>query len=153
MMSILTWLKAVTHGDENADFIQSNPITFAANEEQFHGLDMKEALDAHTQWYQRLEDKITGKSQEELNVAHVACDDRCLLGQWLRSEAKQHFGLLSSYEELRRIHADFHYTAGQVLNNVLNGEELRARDELRKVRHKSGGVQLALVRLYAEAKS
>lgn len=151
-MSILSWLKAVTGEHATADLNEARPMVFAAGEEEFRGLNMKDALDAHASWYHRLEEKINGKSSEELSVALIACDDRCKLGHWIYHEGKTHFGPLSEYEELRRVHADFHLTAGAVLNNTLNGEEGLAREGLRKVRHKSGGVQLALVRLYSSTR-
>ena len=152
-MSILSWLKGVTAGAESADDVSSKPIAFAEGEEEFHGLNMKDALDAHEKWYHRLEDKLNGTSNEVLDVATVACDDKCKLGMWIYSQGKNQFGNVPEYGELKSVHADFHLTAGSVLNNVLNGEGEQARDGLKKVRHKSGGVQLALVRLYSQAKS
>lgn len=112
---------------------------------------MKDALEAHEEWFHRLEDKLNGTSAEELDVATVACDDKCKLGMRIYSQGKKQFGRLPEYGELKSVHADFHLTAGGVLNNVINGEGEQARDGLRKVRHKSGGVQLALVRLYSKA--
>lgn len=149
-MSILSWFKSVTSGGE-AGLLESEPLSFSAGEETFRGLNMKEALDAHTQWFHRLEAKINGTSNEQLDIHTVACDDQCKLGTWIHGEAKSQFGTLSSFDELRRVHADFHLTAGEVLNNVVNGDDVAARNELKKVRLKSGSVQLALVRLYSEA--
>jgi hypothetical protein len=151
-MSILSWLKSVTADGDASEQISSKQMTFSAGEEEFHGLNMKDALDAHENWYHRLEDKITGKSDERLEVATVACDDKCKLGMWIYSQGKHNFGTLPEFGELKSVHADFHLTAGNVLNDVLNGEGAQARDGLKKVRHKSGGVQLALVRLYSKSR-
>ncbi len=149
-MSILSWIKGVTQGAAEADVIPQQPLVFAPGEEEFQGLNMKDALQAHTEWTQRLEAKVAGSSEEVLHVATVACDSRCKLGKWIHGVAHHQFGHLPAFEELRKVHADFHLTAGEVLNNVINGDSEQARNELKKVRHKSGGVQLALVRLYAE---
>lgn len=149
MMSILSWLKEVTTGDSKAGFIDTDSMTFAKGEEQFHGLDMKAALDAHTSWVKRLEDRLSGKSSERLDIATVASDCQCTLGKWINSHAKQTFGANGDYEELRRAHVDFHLTAGEILNNVLNRDKEKALKNLRELRYQSGNVQLSLVRLYS----
>lgn len=150
-VSILSWFKAVTSGGSQTDLIQSEKLTFGQGEDEFKGLNMREALDAHAQWTQRLESKINGTSNEELEVSKVACDDQCALGKWIHGEAHKQFSAMNSYKDLKQVHADFHLTAGAVLNNVLNGEAEKAREQLKQVRFKSGNVQLALVRLYSDA--
>ena len=151
-MSILSWLTGATSGNASPENVSAKQLNFAAGEEEFHGLNMKDALDAHEKWYHRIESKLNGTSEEELEVATVACDDKCKLGMWIYSQGGKEFGHFSEFGELKSVHADFHLTAGAVLNNVLNGEGTQAREGLKKVRHKSGGVQLALVRLYSQAK-
>jgi len=150
-MSILSWLKEVTTGDTKTGFIDTDAMTYAKGEEQFHGLDMKAALDAHMAWTRRLEGKLNGENQENLDVACVASDCECTLGKWLHGNAKQQFGVSADYQELRRVHADFHLKAGEILNNVLNGDREQALNNLRDLRYQSGNVQLALVRLYSHA--
>lgn len=150
-MSILSWLKEVTTGDSSAGFIDTESMSFAKGEEQFHGLDMKAALDAHTAWTKRLEGRINGTNNESLNIADVASDCNCTLGKWLHDAARQQFGNSIDYKELRRVHADFHLKAGEILNNVLNGESEKAHKNLKELRYQSGNVQLSLVRLYSHA--
>lgn len=150
-MSILTWLKEVTLGDHQAGFIDTDSMTFAKEEEQFLGLDMKAALDAHIAWEKRLEDKISGTSQEMLDVATVASDCECTLGRWLHGSARMKFGESREYLELREVHADFHLNAGEILNNVMNGDREAAVRNLRELRFQSGNVQLSLVRFYSHA--
>lgn len=150
-MSILSWLKQVSSSATSAGLIDTESMTFAKGEEQFHGLDMKGALEAHTAWTRRLEEKICGVNNEQLNVATVASDCECKLGKWIHGTAKQQFGGLADYEELRRVHADFHLKAGEILNNVLNGEQDRASSNLKEIRYQSGNVQLSLVRLYSHS--
>lgn len=150
-MSILSWLKAVTEGGSSPELIQSSRVQFAQGEESFHGLDMKHALDAHTNWLHRIELKLNGLSNEHLDLAKVAGDHDCTLGHWIHGEAKQRFGDLPEYQELRNIHASFHLMVGQTLNDIENGDGARAREALKPIRHKSGEVQLALIRLYSKA--
>lgn len=149
-MSILTWLKNVTANGSSAALMQES-LEFAAGEEEFRGLNMRDALNAHVQWTHRLEDIISGKSNEQLEVGTVASDCHCLLGEWIHSYAKQHFGSIGEYSELKKLHADFHLSAGQILNNIQNEQMEDAKNALKELRYKSGNVQLALVRLYAQA--
>lgn len=151
-MSILTWLKEVTTGG-HPGFIETGGMTFAEGEEQFHGLNMKAALDAHVAWTHRLEGKLNGDNPEELDVATVASDCDCKLGKWIHSSAKQQFGDVPEYHQLRETHADFHRKAGEILNNVGNSESELAHSNLKELRYQSGKVQLALVRLYSHAHS
>lgn len=148
-MSILTWLKSVSSSHSTA--LMEHPLKFAPGEEEFHGLDMRDALNAHVQWTHRLEDIISGKSDEQPEVGTVASDCHCLLGKWIHGYAKQQFEEHAEYQELKRLHADFHLSAGQILNSIQNGEMDDAKLALKELRFKSGNVQLALVRLYALA--
>lgn len=153
-MSILRWFKEVTSGSATADLIEQ-PLVFIDGEQEFHGLDIKDALDAHTAWTQRLERIIAGNSDEDLNVyaiARVASDCECKLGQWIHGEAARQFGDEAVLNELRHEHADFHLKAGEILNNIFSGEQDDANANLKKLRYQSGIVQLALVRLYSHSK-
>lgn len=150
-MSILAWLKEVTTSGNKAGFIDAGSITFDKGEEQFKGLDMKAALDAHLAWTKRLEDSLNGTSNETLDAATVSSDCKCALGQWLYGVAREQFAGSSEYQELRQVHADFHLKAGEILSNVLNGEDEQAYWNLRELRYQSGNVQLSLVRLYSHA--
>jgi len=147
-MSILTWLKEVTTGGK-AEFLEAGGMTFADGEQEFHGLDMKAALDAHIGWTHRLEGKLNGTNTETLDVATVASDCECTLGKWIHGSAKRQYGNSEEYDELRQEHADFHLKAGEILNNVINADRELARTQLKELRFQSGNVQLALVRLYS----
>ena len=147
-MSILSWLKRVG-GD--ADAIHNEPIIFAAGEESLHGLNMKDAIDAHMKWTQRLQMKLAGSSDEPMDVATVASDQHCTLGKWLHGAGKMKFSRLPEYGELQRVHAEFHLAVGNILNRHQHGEADAVEQALRKVRYASGNVQLALIRLYSKA--
>jgi hypothetical protein len=147
-MSILSWLREVTAGSHTA--FLDRPLKFARGEEHFRGLDMREALELHNQWTHRLEALIEGTSSEQPEIGVLASDNQCTLGEWIHGYAKRHFSALAEYQELQRIHSNFHLTAARILNDLRNGsEELSQEECLRQIRHKSGHVQLALVRLYS----
>ncbi len=148
-MSILSWLKTVTHGEGSSELIAATPMHFAPGEEEFHGLNMKEALDTHLKWVQRLEQQMGGVAHETVDIVHVAGDHNCVLGKWIHGAAKRQFGELPAYAELRQAHADFHIGVGAILNDVQNGDTMNVESGMKKIRHQSGMVQLALIRLYS----
>lgn len=151
-MGLLGWLMHATHHEEIG--VAPKPIVFAEHEEEFHGLNMKTAIEAHLQWKDRLEQAIAKASGETLEVGRVAADDRCILGQWLHGEAKQRFSEHAEYRDLVKAHADFHLMAGDILCDAHDDRMEEAREKLRHAfRQKSDRVQLALVRLYAKARS
>lgn len=144
-MSILGWLKNTLAGEMPAK------MEFAEHEQHLQGLDMKVALDAHAAWKTRLESQIRGDAGESLNVATVAADGNCALGQWIHGEGKRQFADYPEYGQLRKVHAEFHLCAGDILSHAHDGNAAAAEQALKKdFRHHSDAVQLALVRLYAK---
>lgn len=82
------------------------------------------AISAHTKWKQRLSAAIRdGKSDFE--VAVVAVDNRCAFGEWLYGAESQLRGA-PQYAEVRRLHADFHRCAAQVLELAVGGKATEA---------------------------
>jgi len=86
------------------------------------------ALSAHAQWKKRLQDAIaTGKS--EFKADAVKKDDGCQFGQWL-------YGLTGEdtksdmYTKVKSLHADFHKTAGDILELALTGKKEEALKKL-----------------------
>jgi hypothetical protein len=148
-MGILSWLKSIGSGGGEA----AAPLQFEADEQHFHGLDMKAAIEAHIAWKTRLEAQIRGDAGEKLEVGVVAADSNCALGKWIHGDGKKEFGQMPEFEQLRAVHAEFHLCAGSILSDAHNGDKDSAAASLKSaLRRNSDTVQLALVRLYAKAK-
>jgi hypothetical protein len=147
-MGILSWLKSATIGGA------AGKVSFAPGEEHFHGLNMKDAIDAHLAWKARLKAQLEGGGGEMLEVGQVASDDQCALGKWLHGEARQRFSNLPEYIDLLRLHSKFHLDAGKILIELHKGNKEIADTMLHGIdfRNDSDRVQLALVRLYAAAR-
>lgn len=79
---------------------------------------LRDAADAHVAWKRRLDDAVaTGK--HDLQVADVRRDDNCAFGKFLYSDdidAETRQG--KPYQVIRRLHAEFHETAANVLHLV-----------------------------------
>ncbi len=84
------------------------------------------ALRSHNSWKPRLLSSIaTGKADIPPTIA--ACDDRCDFGRWLYSpEVGPQIRTSVSYQVIRRLHADFHRSAGQVIRCAVDGDAAKA---------------------------
>ncbi|OYV40145.1 MAG: hypothetical protein B7Z83_01625 [Thiomonas sp. 20-64-5] len=121
--------------------------------ELYHSLNLGQAVQGHLAWKKRLKGIVIEGRQDDVDIAQVAPDDLCALGQWLNGPAKARYGKLPEYARLRKIHAEFHLTAGQVLLNSRNGQPEEAEKMLRGAFSAlSDQVQLELVRFYAAAR-
>jgi methyl-accepting chemotaxis protein len=84
------------------------------------------AIDAHNKWKNRLVNYVAGRSDENLEVAVVSCDDRCDLGQWIYSDGSQH-SHLAEYNQLKTAHAEFHLSVGKVVERKQSNKIDEAR--------------------------
>lgn len=146
-MGLLDWF---SRASKNNDDKGHAPAEFDKGEEEFHGLNMKTAIDAHVKWKERLVRQLSDSSSEMLEITRVATDSYCELGKWLHDEGKKRFSHTNEYKQLIRSHADFHLFAGEILMDIRSGDKEIAEKKLRtEFRRKSDRVQLDLVRLYA----
>lgn len=87
---------------------------------------INDAIGAHGTWKMKLKTAIrTGKS--DINPHDAGCDDRCKFGQWLHGptiDAATRQGV--PYGVIKRLHADFHRSAAQVLQLAVSGQPQKA---------------------------
>lgn len=89
-------------------------------------LDVFAAIQAHVQWKQRLLHYIDSDGEERLDPEVVGSDCRCELGQWLYGHGATRYGDHPKFQSLKKIHADFHAYAADVVRAVDNGEREHA---------------------------
>lgn len=91
------------------------------------------AIGAHGMWKMRLRTAIlTGQSS--VSSATACCDDKCDFGKWIHGssvDSATKAGI--PYQVVKRLHAEFHRSAGNVLAQVERGnlpaaQELMAAD-------------------------
>ncbi len=130
---------------------QADNVGGAYSADEIAGLDFKKAIDAHMQWKERLRAVIEGNGSEQLDVATVACDDRCVLGKWIHGPGGSDHGTLGQFVQLRDHHAEFHVCAAGVLAEAQAG---RGQEALRQMSGSyakaSEQVKHDLIRLYLE---
>ena len=79
-------------------------------------MDLEQAVQKHAEWKTKL--RVAISKQEKMDVATLAKDNCCELGQWLHGEAKTRFSRLVSHGECIRQHAAFHVEVAKIATAV-----------------------------------
>ena len=146
-MGILSWLEKKLSGDDAA------VLTIDKHEEEFAGLNLRDVLNAHLAWNDRLKAFLEGTSNERLDVQQIAPDNLCILGKWIYGPGQKQFSKLKEFNELKQTHTLFHKTAGQIVVEFGKGNSDKAVELLRGTfRSLSNQIQLKLINLYGIAK-
>ncbi|WP_156906176.1 CZB domain-containing protein [Novosphingobium acidiphilum] len=89
--------------------------------------EVNSAIGAHGMWKMRLRTAIMS-GQCEITAAHACRDDKCAFGTWIYGpslDAQVRAGV--PYQVIKRLHAEFHQTAGGVLAQVERGNMADAK--------------------------
>ncbi|MGE5757587.1 MAG: CZB domain-containing protein, partial [Sideroxydans sp.] len=85
-------------------------------------INLYDAVLAHTAWKRRLFEFLEGQSREELHPGKICVDHLCVLGKWIHSDGKRHFGDEPEFIKLVEEHAKFHAHAASVVEAHLVGD-------------------------------
>ncbi len=80
------------------------------------------AIGAHGSWKIKLRTAVN-KGHSTHNVDEVRCDDKCAFGKWLHGsniDGPTRAG--APYNVIKRLHAEFHICAADVLSKATNGD-------------------------------
>jgi hypothetical protein len=77
--------------------------------------DIDEAIHSHSVWKIYFYNFLHGKLA--LDAAHIGEDNHCRFGCWLES-AGRHFLNEQDYEEIRVLHANFHYAVATIIRKI-----------------------------------
>jgi len=143
-MALLDWLdKKVTDG-EDAKSTQEDSSDF----------NLERLLDTHHALKKKLLKQMDGTSSEPLDAITLSQDNLCSIGKWLYGKGKDLYGHLPEYEAARKVHAELHVCAGEVLTQHQIGNEEEAQTLLKtKFRSTSSKNQLEFTRLFSAAKT
>jgi len=89
-------------------------------------INLMDAINAHIKWKVRLQDYLSGISQENLDPMVICRDDQCVLGKWIHGPALKHLHEDATFHQLRSDHAQFHLVAGNVVRHVHANEYVKA---------------------------
>ncbi len=91
-----------------------------SSQEMIHNIN--DAIGAHGAWKLKLKTAITTGNSDS-SPHKIGCDDLCEFGKWLYgSSIPEEMKQTKPYEVIKRLHADFHRTAGVVLQYAVNDE-------------------------------
>jgi hypothetical protein len=82
--------------------------------------DLREAIAKHLLWKTNL--RNAALHNDPLDVAAIACDNCCALGQWLYGSAQAQWGGQPRFTELLERHREFHMEAGHVAQVIEDGD-------------------------------
>lgn len=85
-------------------------------------INLYDAVLAHSAWKKRLFEFLEGQSKEDLQPAKICVDYLCVLGKWIHSDGKAHFGDQPEFVKLVEEHAKFHVHAASVVDAHLSGK-------------------------------
>ncbi len=150
-MGLLDWLRRSPPEDAAPSTQFAPRDTLPADEGFYLGL----AVQSHIIWRDRLREQVReqvrGGDLADLDPAIVGSDHQCPIGHWLYGAGRLRWARLDSYERLRRIHAEFHRVAEQIVREAARGRADAAQQLLRgPYVALSDQVQLDLVRLFAD---
>lgn len=91
--------------------------------------EIPKAISAHGQWKVKLKRAIdTGECDS--TPAKVKRDNNCSFGKWLHERIETQHRSTPYYNEVVKLHADFHKEAGSILELALNGSKDEATQKL-----------------------
>ena len=85
-------------------------------------MDFNAAIQAHTQWKMRIIVAAKNGNNEKMDPGAVGKDNVCGIGQWLYGEGKGLMAGRPEYQELLKLHADFHRQAASLISRLNIGE-------------------------------
>jgi len=125
-MGLLDWFRAAASADTNEDI---STVTLDPGESPvLAGLNFQDAVAAHQRWKIQLRACIDGNCEHLLAPSTVSDDCDCVLGKWLNESCAHGICHTPTFIELKRVHADFHRIAGQVLSAVYTGRRAEAEE-------------------------
>lgn len=88
--------------------------------------EIEEALGKHALWMSELRQAVL-HAPADIDVESIRADNRCAFGRWLYGSSWSSAERASaSYEEVRRVHAEFHQLAGEIVELAASGRTLEA---------------------------
>jgi hypothetical protein len=97
--------------------------------EQLHN-QINNAIGAHGSWKIKLRIAIN-KGKSDHSIEHVRCDDTCTFGKWIYSaEIGEPTRQSTPYNVIKRLHAEFHVCAAEVLKMATSGNTAGAANLL-----------------------
>ncbi|MBL8401654.1 CZB domain-containing protein [Accumulibacter sp.] len=88
--------------------------------------DIDKAIGAHTRWMSQLRETVL-EAHPGIELETIRAADQCEFGKWLEGTSWSAEDRISDdYQEVRRLHAEFHELAAQVVELAASGKKNEA---------------------------
>lgn len=114
--------------------------------------DFKTAIQAHSNWKLRLAAQCRGNSAEKIDVAALAKDNVCDLGQWLHGPGRRNASN-ARFRELIDAHAAFHRNAAAIAEMIGRGKGVEAEALINSRESEFGKQSLRVVGILMELRA
>ncbi len=88
------------------------------------------AISAHASWKQRLGMAIITGQCDDITPEQTADDTHCAFGHWLYKDIEPKYKHGPLYEEIGKVHKQFHQEAGAILSLALSGKTEEAKQRM-----------------------
>jgi hypothetical protein len=130
-----------------------NAGLFSSDSSVMYEPNLKDVLNAHIAWTDRLQAVIDGTSTEALDVAEISQSSECEFGKWMDNEGHRLYGHLPEFDALYKEHSKFHLIAGEVLIEQIDGNSANAVYLLKsKFQPVSNKTEQGMIRLFSAIK-
>jgi methyl-accepting chemotaxis protein len=85
-------------------------------------MDFDGAIQAHSSWKLKIYSAARNGNKDRLDAVAVGKDNACALGQWIHGEGKTLMVDKPDYQELVRLHSDFHRQAASLISKIDKGQ-------------------------------
>ena len=89
-------------------------------------MDFDGAINAHAGWKLKIFNAARNGNKDKLDPVTVGKDNACALGQWIYGEGKALMAGKPDYQELIKLHADFHRQAASLISSIDKGQAQQA---------------------------
>ena len=87
-------------------------------------------INAHSGWKLKIFNAARNGNKDKLDPVVVGKDNACALGQWIYGEGKALMAGKPEYQELIKLHADFHRQAATLITAIDKGQGQQAESAL-----------------------
>lgn len=92
--------------------------------------EINNAIGAHVSWKIKLRTAVN-KGESDQSPEDVKCDDKCVFGKWLNGNTiDDEIRSGAPYQVIKRLHAEFHICASEVLRKAITGDKSGAIETL-----------------------
>lgn len=89
-------------------------------------MDIGQEITNHLEWIETIASLLDSEEISQEDLQAITQHDKCMLGQWLNSEASMKFKDLPEYEKLIESHEAFHKLAGSLITALQLDKEAEA---------------------------